>query len=248
MNNYKLVIQYDGTRYSGWQMNKNAANTLEEKLEILIAKLIDEKVELIGSGRTDKGVHARGQVANFRTTRHLNCDRLQKEMNQYLPEDIGIVSVEEVPLEFHSRHHAKSKWYRYTVFKSNQNKKPVFERKYVTTIDADLDLYKIQKGIELLIGTHDFKGFCSDKTKKSTVRTVYSIEVTEVEEYIFFDFIGDGFLHHMIRILMGTLIEIGTSARHYESIHQVFLTKDRSLAGYLTPPEGLSLEEVYYEE
>lgn len=247
MNNYKLVLQYDGTRYSGWQMNKNAANTLEEKLEVLLEKLIEEKVELIGSGRTDKGVHARGQVANFRTNRRLDCDRLQREMNHYLPEDIGVLSVEAVPHEFHSRHHAKSKWYRYTVFKSTNNIKPVFERKYVTLINEALDLYKIQKGIELLIGTHDFKGFCSDKTKKSTVRTIHSIEVTEVDDYIFFDFIGDGFLHHMIRILMGTLIEIGTLKRSYDSILQVFETKDRSLAGYLTPPEGLCLEEVYYE-
>jgi tRNA pseudouridine38-40 synthase len=247
MNNYKLVLQYDGTKYSGWQMNKNAANTLEEKLEVLLAKLIEEEVELIGSGRTDKGVHARGQVANFRTTKNLNCDRLQKEMNHFLPEDIAVLSVEQVAHEFHSRLHAKSKCYRYAIYKSINGTKPVFERKYVTVLEQELDLYKMQKGIELLIGTHDFKGFCSDKTKKSTVRTIHSIDIVEVDDYIFFDFIGDGFLHHMIRILMGTLIEIGTLQRKAESILTVFDKKERSLAGYLTPPEGLCLEEVYYD-
>lgn len=246
MNNYKLVLQYDGTKYSGWQMNKNAASTLEEKLEALLAKLIEEEVELIGSGRTDKGVHARGQIANFRTSKNLNCDRLQKEMNHYLPEDIGVLSVELVPHEFHSRLHAKSKWYRYTIYKSSNGSKPVFERKFVTTIDRELDVYKMQKGIELLIGTHDFKGFCSDKTKKSTVRTIHSINIIEDEDFLYFDFIGDGFLHHMIRILMGTLIEIGVQERKAETILTIFDKKDRSLASYLTPPEGLCLEEVYY--
>jgi len=247
MNNYKLLLQYDGTKYSGWQMNKNAPNTLEEKLEAMLGKLLEEEIELIGSGRTDKGVHARGQVANFRTTKNLNCQRLQKEMNYYLPEDIGVLNVELVAHEFHSRLHAKSKCYRYTIYKSTQGTKPVFNRKFVTILEEELDLFKIQKGIELLIGTHDFKGFCSDKTKKSTVRTLHSIDIIEDNEYIYFDFIGDGFLHHMIRILMGTLIEIGTQQRKAETITTVFDTKDRSLAGYLTPAEGLCLEEVFYE-
>ena len=247
MYNYKLTIQYDGTKYSGWQKNKNANSTIQEKIETLLSKLLDEKIDIIGSGRTDKGVHALGQVANFHTSKQVDAFELQKDINHYLPEDIGVIHCEEVPEKFHSRLNATGKLYRYTFYKEYRGTKPVFNRKFVTTLDKKIDVKNINRVLPKLIGEHDFRGFSKDKTKKSTVRNLKSITVTETDETVVFEYIGNGFLHHMVRILTGTLVEVGLKSRKDKTFNEIFENKVREEAGYLVPAEGLTLVEVYYE-
>jgi tRNA pseudouridine38-40 synthase len=247
MYNYKIILKYDGTRYSGWQKNKNATDTIQEKLETLLSKLFDEKVDVIGSGRTDKGVHALGQVANFHVSEQIDAYQLQKDINHYLPDDIGVISCEEVPEQFHSRLKAKSKTYRYTFYKEYRGTKPVFERKYMTSLDRKLDVKAMERAIPFLVGEHDFKGFSSDKTKKTTTRTIESISIVENDETIVFEFVGNGFLHFMVRILVGTLVEIGLGKRKTKTIGNIFENKVREEAGYLVPAEGLALVEVKYD-
>lgn len=247
MYNYKLTIQYDGTKYSGWQKNKNASNTIQDKFETLLTKLLDEKIDIIGSGRTDKGVHALGQVANFHTSKQVDAFELQKNINHYLPEDIGVIDCVEVEEKFHARLNATGKLYRYTFYKEYRGTKEVFKRKYVTSLDKKIDVKGINRVLEKLEGEHDFKGFSKDKTKKSTVRTLKSVTVEETDETIVFEFIGNGFLHHMVRILVGTLVEIGWRNRKEKTINEIFEKKVREDAGYLVPAEGLTLVEVYYD-
>lgn len=245
--NYKMILAYDGTKYSGWQRNKNATDTIQNKLDVTLSKYFDEKVEVIGSGRTDKGVHARRLTANFHLTQEIDSSLAQMELNDYLPADIAILALEPIDDRFHSRFSAKGKLYSYTFVKGYLNIKPVFNRSYVAVLEAKVDVEKMRKASKELIGKHDFKGFSSDRTKKSTIRTLKSIDIVEDNETIKFNFVGDGFLYHMVRILTGTLIEIGTGTRSIESIEAIFKNQVRSEAGYLVPGEGLMLEEVYYE-
>jgi tRNA pseudouridine38-40 synthase len=173
--------------------------------------------------------------------------QLQKDINHYLPDDIGVISCERVDENFHSRFSAKSKLYRYTFYKEYRGTKPVFERKYMTMLDRKIDVKAMKRAIPLFLGEHDFKGFSKDKTKKSTVRIIESITIEETDEIIVFEFKGNGFLHHMVRILTGTLVEIGLEKRKEKSIKGIFENKVRQDAGYLVAPEGLTLVEVYYE-
>lgn len=248
MHNYRMKIAYDGTRYQGWQRNKNAQSTIQEKMEEIIEKYLGEKVELVASGRTDKGVHAQGQVVNFLCRQEIECERFRKEVNHYLPEDIGILEMEEVDPNFHSRFRSIKKTYRYTLIKEFQGVKKVFDRKYVMELEQELDLFLVKKAVTYLLGEHDFKGFSRDKTKKSTVRNLMDIKITEDEEQYRFDFIADGFLHQMVRILMGTLIEVGHKKRSPESIKEIFEGKKREEAGFLAPASGLCLLKVDYGE
>lgn len=246
--NYKLMIEYDGKNYSGWQKNKNADKTIQGKLENLLKTLTNENVQVIGSGRTDKGVHARGQIANVHLDADWDVKELQNQINHYLPADINVCQIQKVDERFHSRHSAQSKVYCYTFHKSYEGTKPVFDRDYVTLLEKPLSMNKVQKGIALLKGQHDFKGFSSDKTKKSTVREIIDIRVEEKGSYIRFYVEGDGFLYNMVRIIIGTLIEIGHGKRDIESIKEVFETGNRALAGYTAPAQGLSLYSVDYDE
>lgn len=248
MYNYKLTIGYDGARYSGWQKNKNAKDTVQSKLEAVIKEAIGETVQLIGSGRTDKGVHAEVQIANFHCKGRQKSSSLKYQLNSLLPEDIVIQAVNKVDEHFHARFSAESKTYRYTLWKANCETLPLFERKFVwhleDRVDADLMLIAAQK----FVGKHDFKGFSSDKTKKSTEREIYRVDVIEEEDYIEIEVDGDGFLYNMVRIMVGTLVEIGKGERHDNTIDEIFETKDRSLAGITVPAKGLSLVAVEYGE
>ncbi|WZL80376.1 tRNA pseudouridine(38-40) synthase TruA [Vallitaleaceae bacterium 9-2] len=245
--NIKMRIAYDGTRYSGWQRNKNASKTIQHKLDETLSKYFEEKVQVIGAGRTDKGVHAKGMVANFHLQdKKINLQKCRQELNVFLPEDIAIVYMEEVFEQFHSRFNAVKKTYSYTFYKAYKGVKPIFGRQYMTALHERLNMEKVRQAIELIQGTHDFAGFSSDKTKKSTVRTIESIKIIDEEDYTKFIFTGDGFLYHMIRILMGTLIEVGRDTRELSSIVQVFENKERAEAGFLVEPSGLALEEVFY--
>lgn len=244
MSNYKMVIQYDGSAYNGWQRQENAKHTIQEVLEETLTGLLGTGIELIGSGRTDAGVHAYGQVANFHTGTNIDTHKVRNKGNEMLPPDIKIVSLDAVEESFHSRYSAKSKYYLYRI---SENRVSVFDRKYVYDIGETLDKKKIRQAVALLQGEHDFYGFSSLKDeKKQSIRTLHEIQVLEKEIEVQFMFHGDGFLYNMVRILTGTLIEIGLGQRELTSIPQVFDTRDRILAGKTAPAKGLFLYEVTY--
>jgi len=247
MKNYKFVIQYEGTRYQGWQRQITSQQTIQGKLEAVLSKMTDRKVEIAGSGRTDSGVHALGQVASAHLETVLSPDEIMSYVNQYLPEDIAVISVEEVDDRFHARLKAREKTYLYRVLCSEVPH--IFDRRYVYVHPAKLDLNAMRRGAELLRGTHDFKGFSTKKKmKKSTVRTVYEIQIEQVGDEVHFRYRGDGFLYHMVRIITGTLLEIGRGERTPETIPDILRSKDREMAGELVPGKGLTLVEVSYEE
>lgn len=244
--NYKLVIGYDGARYQGWQKNKNAKETIQTKLETALSKLLDEPIRLTGSGRTDKGVHAEGQVANFTTQERQKSNALKYQLNHVLPKDIVIRSVQKVAIDFHSQFAAKNKTYRYTLWKANAEDMPLFERKYVTQLEDKVDIDHMLLGAEKFLGQHDFKGFSNDKTKKNTERTINSIDIIDEGNYIEVVINGDGFLYNMVRIIVGTLVEVGKGERHDDSIEKIFQHKTRGEAGITLPAQGLCLMSVEY--
>ena len=244
--NYRAVLQYEGTRYQGWQKQVTTDNTIQGKLEALLSKMVDDTVEVNSSGRTDAGVHAYGQVISFSCDTEKSPEEIMEYMNQYLPEDIGVLSVVVAGDRFHARLNATGKIYRYRVLNSNVPK--VFDRKFVFQVPEALDLEAIKKGISYLEGKHDFKAFTAKKnTKKSTVRTIHEIKMEEIDGELVFTFYGDGFLYHMVRILMGTLLEIGQHRRSPESILEAFESGDRVKAGFLAPAQGLALMQVFYD-
>ena len=246
MRNFKIVLQYDGTRYQGWQRQVSTDNTIQGKIEALLSKMCDAPVEIQGAGRTDAGVHAYGQVANFHIETEKSAEEVMEYMNTYLPEDIAVIACEEKPERFHARLNAKGKIYQYCIW--NSDRKPVFRRKYVHQAPGKLDVDAMKKAASLLLGTHDYQSFTSTKkSKKSTVRTVERIDIEPVGEEIIFTFKGNGFLYHMVRIMMGTLIEIGLGVRKAEEIPAVLVAKDRSKSGHLIPANGLTLVEVFYD-
>lgn len=245
MKNYKLTIQYEGTKYNGWQKQGNTSNTIQEKLETVISSITGESVEIIGSGRTDGGVHAKGQICNFKLTKYFDKEKILEESNKYLPKDIRIILVEEADERFHARLNAKEKEYIYYI--DNGKVSDLFKRKYVMRFKEKLDIEKMKTASEYLIGKHDFKSFCQNKKmKKSTIRTIYSINITKEDDIIRISYIGNGFLYNMIRILTGTLIEVGKGKISPEEIVDIIEKKDRGAAGFTAPPEGLFLQRVIY--
>ena len=244
MRNIRLDICYDGTRYQGWQRLQNTGNTIQGKLEQALSRILEEPVEISGSGRTDSGVHAKGQVANFHTDCPMPCEELLEQLRRYLPEDIGIESCKEAADRFHARLNAKEKTYVYRIW--NSSRPCVFQRRYVAEFPETLDLASMQAAADRLLGTHDFSAFCGNKNfKKSTQRCLKSIELQREGEELRIRFTGNGFLHHMVRILVGTLIEVGRGERSPESMPELFGAK-REQAGFLAPAKGLCLEEVRY--
>lgn len=246
--NIKLVLEYDGTRYDGWQKQGNTDNTIQGKLEAILLKWTGEPTEIHGSGRTDAGVHARGQVANFHVDAKVckNAHEAMEYLNRYLPEDIRILSAEEAPERFHSRLLATRKTYAY--FVETGDKKPVFERKYVYGLGEKMDVAAMRKAAGFFVGEHDFKSFCSNKKmKKSTVRRLDSIEIKEQGSQIVFTYTGNGFLYNMVRILTGTLLEVGMGKRKPEEMKMILEALNREAAGMTAPPEGLFLMNVEYE-
>lgn len=244
MRNIRLDICYDGTRYNGWQRQVSHDNTIQGKLETALSRILGEPIEISASGRTDTGVHARGQVANFHTESPMECAELLEQLRRYLPEDIGIYSCREVSPRFHARLNALEKTYQYRLW--NTAAPCVFERRYVAVMEDRLDLERMRAAAQALIGTHDFSAFCANKKmKKSTVRTIKSFDIERVENEIRFTVTGNGFLHNMVRILVGTLVEVGRGDRSVESIPALFGAK-REEAGFLAPGKGLCLMEVRY--
>ncbi|MGM0140175.1 tRNA pseudouridine(38-40) synthase [Enterococcus sp. DIV0755b] len=245
MKNIKLTIEYDGRRYLGWQRLGNSEKTIQGKIETVLAQMTGEEIEIIGSGRTDAGTHARGQIANFKTKSNLTAEEILSFLNRYLPNDIVIKDVEEVGERFHARYNAKGKQYSYYVW--NDVIPTAFYRNHSFNVPQELDLLKMEKAIEKLLGTHDFIGFSAlKKTKKSTVRTIKEIRLEKEGRMLRFTFIGDGFLHKMIRILTGTLLEIGMGKLEVDVIDEVLANKIRQGAGETVPANGLFLDQVFY--
>ncbi len=246
MRNIKLTIEYDGKRYLGWQRLGNSEKTIQGKIESILTQMMGEPIEIIGSGRTDAGTHARGQVANFKTTSSLTTTEMLSFLNRYLPGDIVVKEVTEMPERFHARYNATGKQYSYYVWNS-----PIpnaFERYHSFHFPKALDQEKMEQACQKLIGTHDFIGFSAlKKTKKSTTRTIEKITIERNGEMLQFTFVGNGFLHKMVRILVGTLLEIGAGTKELAIIDELFATKVREGAGETAPAQGLFLDEVYYK-
>ncbi len=245
MNNYKLTITYDGTTHNGWQSQGNTKNTIMNILENSIFEVIDEKVSIIGSGRTDKGVHAYGQVANFKCKTKLDIEEFRKKLNKQLPNSIACMTIEEVSDDFHSRFNAKEKIYVYKI--CNSGTIDPLRRNSVYFVEDKFYIQLAQKAMECFEGEKDFIGFSSTKkTKKSTVRKITSAKIVTVGDEIHLIFTGSGFLYNQVRIMAGTVIEVATKTRKLEEVDKVFESKKRADAGVTLPPVGLYLKEVRY--
>lgn len=245
LRNIKCIIAYEGTKYQGWQRLKNSGNTIQGKIEQVLARMVGEPIEIIGSGRTDAGVHARYQVCNFHTICQKPAKNIKDYMNKYLPEDIVVTEVQDVDDRFHSRFHAKDKVYKYRLWLGDYP--PVFERKYVHVVVDRLNVHEMKDAARLLEGEHDFAGFSTGKTKKSTIRTIHSIDFKMNGNELIMTVTGNGFLYNMVRIIVGTLIDIGKESLGKEAIIQALETGKRSLAGERAPAKGLILHDVRYE-
>ena len=244
MRNLRLDLCYEGTRYRGWQRLSHTDNSIQTKLETALSRILEEPIEVIASGRTDAGTHAKHQVVNFHCQSNLSCDEILSQLRRYLPEDIGIYSCRDVSERFHARYNAKTKTYVYRVWNSDQP--CVFERKFVYIDPRPLDLENMRKAAEAFLGEHDFTAFCSNKRmNKSAFRCIHRLDILSAENEIVFIVCANGFLHHMVRILVGTLLEVGRGVRSPESIPELFYGK-REDAGELIPASGLCLMEVTY--
>lgn len=243
--NFKITIEYDGTRYDGWQRQKSTDQTIQGKIEKVLSRMTGKEIEIDGAGRTDAGVHAKAQIANVHLAPQWKTEDIQQYLNGYLPDDIGIVSVEVVPERFHARLWATGKCYSYTI--GTDENKSVFTRKYRYALGKELDVEAMRTAARDLLGTHDFKTFCGNpKMKKSTVRTIDEIRIEEYAHEIKITYCGNGFLQYMVRILTGTLIEVGLHERAADSMPKLIECKERKYAGATAPAQGLCLEQVYY--
>ncbi len=243
--NFKLTLCYDGSRYKGWQKQKNTDNTIQGRVETTLGRILGKKIVINGCGRTDAGVHARKQVCSFRADTDMSCNEVLELLQKYLPEDIGALSLEEADERFHARLSCREKTYVYRIH--NSDRPNVFERKYAYRYPHPLNIEKMCMAAEDLKGTHDYAPFSSVKNaKKSTVRTVSYIEISKTNDLLTMKFTGDGFLYNSVRIMVGTLIEVGEGKRTPDSIAEVFSAENRSLAGFTVPACGLFLWDIKY--
>ena len=244
MRNLRLDLCYDGTRYKGWQRLSGTDNTIQQKLETLLSRLMGEPIEISASGRTDAGTHAMGQVVSFHCHSQMSCEDILQGLRRYLPEDIGVYTCRSVSPRFHARLNALEKTYCYRLW--NSDAPCVFERRYVYVDPGVYDVEKMDRAAKHFIGTHDFSAFCANKNiKKSTVRCIHSFSVARVGDEIRFTVTGNGFLQHMVRIMVGTLLEVGNGQRDEGSLASLF-GGIRADAGPAVPACGLCLMEVQY--
>ncbi|WMJ82149.1 tRNA pseudouridine(38-40) synthase TruA [Clostridium sp. MB40-C1] len=245
MRNIRLTIQYDGSRYKGWQRLGNTENTIQYKIEKVLSTLLNENIELIASGRTDAGVHAENQIANFHTKSNISINTILNYCYRYLPYDIVVKKAEDVEESFHSRFNVSQKIYTYKI--CNSTFPDVFTRKYSYHVTEKLDVEKMKEVASLFIGTHDFKSFTALKSKKkSTIREIFYIQFKPSENGIDIIFSGNGFLYKMLRILSGTLIQAGLGKISPKEVKEILDAKDRSLAPDTAPSHGLFLTSVLY--
>lgn len=247
MRNIKLVLEYDGSRYEGWQkqVKSETSMTIQDKIESVLSKMEGEQVEVIGAARTEAGVHAYNQIANFRTNSTMKLYEIKHYLNRFLPRDIAVLEVLEVPERFHSSFNAKSFIYEYKI--TTGEVPSVFQRKYNYYSFDSLDIGKMRQAAKELIGKHDYKAFSDNKRmKKSTERELYQIDIYADINEVSITIHGDDFWPHMARILVGTLIEVGRGTIKPEDIKQILESKDRELAGPTAEAKGLFLQEVKY--
>lgn len=246
MRTYKLTIAYDGSRFRGWQRQPDTKLTVQGILEKNISELAGYPVEVHGSGRTDGGVHALGQTASFCLSGKVEEQDFREELNKILPEDIRIVRMELVKNSFHARYSARGKCYEYSI--DTGERANVFSRKYTFHYPYELDLNKMQIAANTLMGSHDFAGFTDRVDEHSAVRRIYKIEIKRSGNLVKIEYRGSGFMYHMVRILTGTLLEVGTGERTIESVTEILKHGVRADAGFLVPASGLCLKKVYYDE
>lgn len=249
IRNFKMVVSYDGTRYFGWEHQQETDLTIQGRLETVLTRMTgrdpSDPVTVIGAGRTDAGVHARAMTCNVLLDTEMTEQEIQSYMNRYLPEDISVNAVGVCADRFHSRFKARGKTYRYTCWYGNA--KPVFDRRYVHCLERKPDLEKMRDAAQYMIGMHDFRSFCGNpKMKKSTIRVVDVIRIEESGSYIRFYVHGNGFLQHMVRIMVGTLLQVGFGGIEPEETAQIIEARDRRTAGPTAPAKGLCLMKVDY--
>ena len=243
--NYRLDIAYDGSRYEGWQRQKKTGKTIQGKIEEVLSRMEERPVEILGAGRTDAGVHAMGQVANVRLDGKRSPEEIRRYLNRYLPEDIEVLRVCQADERFHSRFAAVGKRYVYRI--GIDDRKDVFRRKYRYHLGEPLDVEAMRQAAAQLVGTHDFRSFCGNpRMKKTTVRTITKLEVVGEKHQVKLVFEGNGFLQYMIRILTGTLMEVGLCRRPPDGMEEILKAGDRTAAGVTAPACGLCLERVFY--
>lgn len=244
MQNIKLLIEYDGTCFSGWQRQNNG-RTVQQEIEKVLAKIMKRPVKIHGAGRTDAGVHALGQVASFKENIPVPVDKIPFALNSILPEDISIIKASEVEEDFHARYSAKGKRYIYQIY--NGPLRSPLQRNYSYFVSQPLDVNKMQESTQYFLGTHDFKGFMTARSSvQNTVRTLYKLDVYFDENLIKIEVEGNGFLYNMVRIIVGTLIKVGKGKISPKEIERIIASGIRENAGPTTPAQGLYLAEVFY--
>lgn len=244
MKRIKLTVAYDGTAYAGWQLQPGQP-TIEGKLNSKLSDLLGEEITVIGASRTDSGVHALGNVAVFDTDSRIPAEKICLALNQQLPEDIRVQASEQVEPDFHPRRTVSQKTYEYRIL--NKRIAIPMERLYSHHVYYSIDVAQMQKAAEYLVGEHDFKSFCSVKTQaESTVRMIYRLSVSKAGDIINISVTGSGFLYNMVRIIAGTLLEVGRGAYPPEKISEILKGCDRSLAGPTAPANGLTLIDIEY--
>jgi tRNA pseudouridine38-40 synthase len=242
----KLTVEYDGTNYAGWQRQTNGLS-VQEALERAFEAASGEHTVIHGAGRTDAGVHAMAQVAHLDTQCSIPAEKICFAMNMHLPPDIRVKQSEKADEDFHARFSAKGKHYRYTIY--NAMHAPAIHRHTAAHIRGKLDIDVMCEAAGYIVGMHDFACFCASGSEvKDTVRTVYSLDIHQEGPFIIMDIKGSGFLYHMVRIIAGTLIEIGQKKRRPLSMKDIIGSKDREQAGVTAPAKGLMMMEVYYDE
>lgn len=242
--NLKLLLEYEGTGTAGWQWQKDRP-TIQGQLVRAIEKVLGERVILYAAGRTDAGVHARGQVANFRTAHPMPCERLRAALNAHLPEDITVLGVSETDAAFHAQFSARRKLYRYAVWTGPVRSS--IDRKFCYWRCEPLSIERMRRAARHLVGRHDFRAFGTEVPKeKATRRTVYRLGVSRRGRFVYFDIEGDGFLYNMVRAIVGTLLWVGRGKLEPEAVREILRSRDRRKAGPNAPARGLCLERVWY--
>ena len=246
MKRVRMVVAYDGTAYRGWQLQPNGI-TIEQVLNRELTALLKEPISVIGASRTDSGVHARGNVAVFDTENRMPADKICFALNQRLPEDIRVQSSEEVPADWHPRKANCTKTYEYKVL--NRKISMPLERLYAHFCYFNLNLDKMREAAAYLVGEHDFKSFCTVRTQaEETVRTIYSLDITKQDDMITIRISGSGFLYNMVRIIAGTLLQVGMGAYLPEHVEEILDARDRQAAGRTAPARGLTLVSMEYQQ
>ncbi len=245
MNNYKLIIKYDGGRYKGWQRLGDSDSTIQGKIENVLTEMLQRRVEITGCSRTDAGVHAYFQVANFKIKEEIDEAEIKRYLNRFLPQDISVIKVERVPERFHARLNAKKKTYLYQI--CNEEHGDPFLRRYSMHISQELDIDAMRKAAAYFLGPHDFTAFSNARSKtKSMEREIYSIEIIKTDGFIQIRICGNGFLHNMVRRMVGVMIRAGLGEIRPDSVPGLLLQKQRSDVGITAEACGLILESIEY--